>query len=226
MSEAEAKPDAAAVRQGCLKLMAIAVLVVAGIYAIGLFVGRDPWADQGVAVEAPKTGTAKPSPTIAEPEDDGIAKIEYDLQERVIATAGVLRPTTADCELDDIPNGPRTFGCTVTFDGTEVPFEVRITKVTKGLGMALFEWEIAKQQAVLTKEGVFAEFWRDSTPAKYTDLRCDDDIPTKKLVALGPTEHFCYFTTERGKHHRSRVVVDEHGLNFVQDDDGEMAPKE
>ena len=222
----DAKLSAAEVRRGCLRLLAIGALVVAAIFVIGYFAGRDPWADEGVPVTRPKSGTAEPTPTIPEPEDDGIEKIQYDLQEKVIARAGVLRPTTADCELDEIPSGPRTFGCTVTYDGTEVPFKVRITDVTEGLGMALFEWEIAEQKAVLTKEGVFAAFWRDSTPAGYTDLRCDDDIPDKKLVSLGPTPYFCYLTTERNDHHRDRVVVGEHGLNFIQDDDGDDGPEE
>jgi len=220
----DAKPGGAAVRQGCLKLLVIGVLVVAGLYVIGLIVGRDPWADQGVPVSAPKS-TVKPTPTIPEPEHGGIEEIKYDLQERVLAWSGVQAPTEAECEIDEVPDRPRTFGCTVDYDGTEVPFKIRIKDVSKGLGMAVFEWEIVEQKAVLTKEGVFAEFWRQGIPAGYTEMRCDDDIPARKIVSLGPTPYFCYYKSKSGDHHRDRVTISEHDLNFFQDDEGDNGPE-
>jgi hypothetical protein len=221
----ETKPGAAAVRQGCLKVLLTGVLAVAALYVLGLWLGRDPWAGQGVPVTAPTSGTAKPTPTTPEPEHGGIEEVKYDLHERVLAWSGVQRPTEVDCEIEDVPDSPRTFGCTVTYDGTEVPFTIRITDVTKALGMALFEWEIAEQKAVLTKEGVFAEFWRQGQRAGYSEMRCDEDIPTKKVVEVGPTSHFCYYRTERGDHHRARVTVGEHSLQFLTDDEGEKEPK-
>lgn len=221
----DVKLTAASVRQGCLKVLVSGVLVVAALYVLGLWLGRDPWADQGVPVTAPKSGTAKPTPTIPEPENGGIEEIKYDLQEKVLAWSGVQRPTEADCEIDEVPDSPRTFTCTVTYDGIEVPFTIRITDVTKALGMALFKWEVAEQTAVLTKEGVFAEFWRQGQAPEYTEMRCDDNIPATKVVEVGPTPYFCYYKSKRGDHHRARVIVADHGLQFLQDDKGEMEPR-
>jgi hypothetical protein len=201
---------------GCLGILVFVALAAAAIYWFEI---RDPWADQGVAVSKPATGTAEPSPTMPEPENGGIREIHYDLQRRVIEGAGVTRPTSVECELTEIPDGARDFGCTVTYDGIGVPYTVSITDVTSGLGMAVFQWEAKSDKAVLTREGTFAGFWREVSPTGAANLRCDDDIPEKKLVPMGRTGFYCYSTTERGKHHRVEVAQDEHGLSFEYADD-------
>lgn len=150
----------------------------------------------GVPVTAPKSG--EPTPTIPEPENGGIERSEYELHKRVLAWSGVQRPTEAPLRHDDVPDSPRTFGCTVTYDGTEAPIKIRITDVTKGIGMALFEWEVVEQKAVLTKEGVFAAFWRQGKRAGYTDMRCDDRHPRQGDGVGGPDPLLLLLQVEEG----------------------------
>ncbi|MEQ7004868.1 hypothetical protein ABN028_01590 [Actinopolymorpha sp. B17G11] len=202
--------------EGCLGLVVFVVLAAAAFYWFEI---RDPWANQGVAVSKPATGTAEPSPAVPEPENGGMAEIAYDLQRKVIEGAGVTRQTSVECELAEVPDSAQDFGCTVTYDGIDVPYTVSITDVTTGLGMAVFQWDAKSEKAILTREGAFAGFWRDASPTGATDLRCDDGIPEKKLVPMGRTGFYCYSTTDRGDHHRVEVAQGEHGLFFEYADD-------
>ncbi|MGH3490700.1 MAG: hypothetical protein ACRDP8_22660 [Actinopolymorphaceae bacterium] len=211
------EPDRGLARvAGCFPILAFVVLAAAALYWFEL---RDPWADEGVAVTKPATGLAKPSPTIPQPKNGGMREISYDLQREVIDGAGVTRPTSVECELTEIPLSPQDFGCTVTYDGIDVPYTISITDVDTALGLAVFEWDMETDKAVLTREGAFAGFWRDQIPTGASDLRCDDTIPEKELVPLGRTGFYCYSTTERGDHHRTEVAIEEHGLIFEYADD-------
>jgi hypothetical protein len=58
----------------------------------------------------------------------------YEPQKSVLATAGVQRPIEVDCGIDDIPHRSGTYGGTVTYDGTEVPFKVRFHVVEDDYG--------------------------------------------------------------------------------------------
>ncbi|MFI0349945.1 hypothetical protein [Actinomadura sp. 9N407] len=208
-------------KQGCLavlpRLLAFALLLVGAAAGAWWFEGRDKYADAGVPVSRPSAGHASPTPMVPEPKNGpGLEEIKYELQSDVVEVGGVSAPTTAQCEISEIPPQPRTFGCTVQYMGLRVPFRVDIADVTdaSAIGLAAFNWDQRAEQLPVTRAGVYAEFWRDRTRAGDKDLRCDR-IPERILVRPGRTNYFCYSTDERNKHHRYALDVRDTGLNFL-----------
>src|SRR5690606_1601017 len=106
--------------------------------------------------------------------------------------AGVDQPTEVDCETDGIPDRSGTYGCTVTYDGVEVPFKVHFDVSEDLYGRRRSDFEIVQKKTVLTKEGVFAAFWRYGKERGYTEPRCDD-IPATTVVEVGDTPYRCYY---------------------------------
>jgi hypothetical protein len=210
---------------GCLAaLQKLGVFVLLlGLAALGgwWFEGRDKYADSGVPVREPAKGDTTPTPMVPEPEvGAGLKEIEYDLQKIVVEAAGVSSPTTVKCDVPEIPSQPRTFGCTVHYMGLQVPFHIDITDVTDAgaLGLGAFNWEHRAERLVLTREGVYAKFWRERKRAGDKDLRCDR-VPEKTLIRPGRTNFYCYATTKRNEHHRYVVEVSDTGMNFLFADD-------
>ncbi|HEY8457208.1 MAG TPA: hypothetical protein VIL34_16575 [Actinopolymorphaceae bacterium] len=216
-SSTSSRRDTAYMAVGCLVMLVLVVLACTGFYWLVL---RDPYADQGVPVTRPATGLAEPTPQIPKPEG-GLPAITYELQEQVVKTAGVSKPTTATCEVSKIPMALRDFDCTVTYEGLEVPFTVTITDVTdaSAIGMSLFEWKSKAHKVVITRQGVFDSFWRENVRAGEKNMRCDGHIPRKALVRPGRTGYYCYSTSRGGTHNRWEVTTNEHGLQFVATED-------
>lgn len=207
----EARSGTAAVGQESRKLLVVGGLVVAALLALALWADRHRWEEPGVPVTAPTAPT--PTPTI-DPYAGDFEELTEELRWRVLAAAGVDQPTEVDCETDGIPDRSGTYGCTVTYDGVEVPFKVHFDVSEDLYGRRRSVFEIVQKKTVLTKEGVFAAFWRYGKERGYTEPRCDD-IPATTVVEVGDTPYRCYYKWDNSIHHRSvKVRADEHGLDF------------
>jgi hypothetical protein len=143
--------------------------------------------------------------------------IIHSLHRNVLSTTWVQRPIETDCEFDRFPSRPGTYRCTVTYDGIELPFQVRIGVITRD-GRRSLTYKVIPEKTVLTKKAVLGEFWRGGTTMGYTEMRCDDDIPAREVVELGPTPYSCYYKTKGSKdaryYHLARVHVTENGLEI------------
>lgn len=146
----------------------------------------------GVAVPSPSTPYQTPKPKGKPPGTDAspTQQILYDLQERVVRTAGVVAKTKASCEGGLITGTvDQTVRCAVKYQGLKVTYKVEITG-----GTPTFSWVATTEQSVLTGEGVGIAYW-----AKYgrdaSAVRCDK-MPKLKLVPLGKDTDFrCYHKT-------------------------------
>lgn len=146
-------------------------------------------AKEGVPVPSPSSSYETPKPAGKPPGDAARPdeQILYDLQERVVATAGVQAETKAKCEGGVITGTvDQTVTCNITYEGLVVTYEVDIEG-----GTPTFNWTAVAESSVLTAEGVGLAYW-----AKHGDdaaeLRCDK-MPEKKLVKLGKdTGYRCY----------------------------------
>lgn len=164
----EARSGTAAVGQESRKLLVVGGLVVAALLALALWADRHRWEEPGVPVTAPTAPT--PTPTI-DPYAGDFEELTEELRWRVLAAAGVDQPTEVDCETDGIPDRSGTYGCTVTYDGVEVPFKVHFDVSEDLYGRRRSDFEIVQKKTVLTKEGVFAAFWRYGKERGYTEPR-------------------------------------------------------
>ncbi|MGH3714658.1 MAG: hypothetical protein ACRDT4_14540 [Micromonosporaceae bacterium] len=163
----------------------------------------------GVAVPSPSGPYQTPKPEGKPPGDNAnpTQQILYDLQERVVRTAGVTAKTEASCEGGLITGTvDQTVKCSVTYQRLRVAYQVEITG-----GTPTFSWVATAERGVLTAEGVGRAYW-----AKYgrdaDEVRCDK-MPKARLVPLGKDTDFrCY--------HKRGDTWHEHGVLL---NDGEIA---
>ncbi|MGH3646128.1 MAG: hypothetical protein ACRDTM_02975 [Micromonosporaceae bacterium] len=172
-----------------VSLLAALTLALAGCAQGG---PGDPGVDYnklGVEVPSPSAPYKTPQPAGKPPGDSAspTQQILYDLQQRVVRTAGVSEKTKASCAGGLITGTvDQTVKCTVTYQGLKVTYQVEIAG-----GTPTFSWVATTEKAVLTAEGVgiayWAKFGRDAEV-----VRCDK-MPKLKLVPLGKDTDFrCY----------------------------------
>ncbi|MGH3735886.1 MAG: hypothetical protein ACRDT6_09735 [Micromonosporaceae bacterium] len=143
----------------------------------------------GVEVPSPSAPYRTPNPAGKPPDASAnpTQQILYDLQQRVVRTAGVTAKTTAACAGGLITGTvDQTVTCTVAYLGLTVSYKVEITG-----GTPTFGWVATTEKSVLTAEGVGLAYW-----AKFgkdaSAVRCDK-MPKLKLVPLGKDTDFrCY----------------------------------
>ena len=161
----------------------------------GCGIGDDPSADaseqakKGVPVPSPSGAYQTPKPAGKAPGDNASPtdQILYDLQQRVVAAAGVKADMSAACEGGVITGTvDQSVTCTITYDGLDVKYQVDIEG-----GTPTFNWSAVTGSTVLTSEGVGLAYWaKHGTDSP--ELRCDK-MPEKKLVKLGKdTGYRCY----------------------------------
>lgn len=161
----------------------------------GCGIGDDPSADaseqakKGVPVPSPSGSYETPKPPVRTPGDNASPtdQILYDLQQRVVAAAGVKAQMSAACEGGVITGTvDQTVTCTITYDGLDVKYQVDIDG-----GTPTFNWTAVTDSTVLTSEGVGLAYWA-RYGADSPELRCDK-MPDKKLVKVGKdTGYRCY----------------------------------
>ncbi|MQA25723.1 MAG: hypothetical protein GEU94_09650 [Micromonosporaceae bacterium] len=146
-------------------------------------------ARKGVPVPSPSGSYEIPKPAGKPPGDAARPdeQILYDLQERVVAAAGVPAKTKAECEGGVITGTvDQTVTCGITYEGLVVRYEVDIEG-----GTPTFNWTAVAESSVLTAEGVGLAYWAKRGD-DAAELRCDR-MPEKKLVKLGrDTGYRCY----------------------------------
>ncbi len=151
-------------------------------------------AASGLPVTEPDEESAPPSPTpqVSPPGETATPaeQILYDLQSRVVLTAGVPAPTTAECDASVITGTiDQHLTCTVTYQGLTISYEVQVEG-----GRQTFSWRATTTESVLTAAGVQAAYWR-AFHADHDELRCDD-MPEAELVPLSEdTGYRCYRRT-------------------------------
>jgi len=196
------------VTAGSLLLALVVVLVVAsllwaGVWAATRYADQDTWAGRGTPVAAPRvppevSQTDRP-PAVLKP----VSQILRGLKDRVLRSAGVLRPMEGFCdrtELDtDLGGGqPASLRCTVTYEGFAVEYQV----TARDAGTGGVQWDATAERTVVTREGLLAQFWYRYGPlgATFTDLRCDDGFPAIALVPVkAPLDLYCWAKPHYGK---------------------------
>lgn len=175
--------------------------------------GRDPGVDYsklGVPVPSPSGRYVTPDPPGRPPGDNASPsdQVLYDLQQRVVRTAGVSAKTAAKCAGGVITGTvDQAVDCKVSYQGLVVTYQVEITG-----GTPTFSWVATTEKSVLTAEGVGRAYW-----AKYgtdaTAVRCDK-MPQKRLVPLGEDTDFrCYHEGSDGWAEHA-VVLKDGGITF------------
>ncbi|MFC4105163.1 hypothetical protein [Micromonospora zhanjiangensis] len=196
------------------------LLVCGGLCGVGQLitnvVNQDDWEGLGQPVPASSL-PASPKPTWLRPNIFGSGadeQIRYDLEQQVLSSAGVQKPTTSRCASQGLTaDRAMTFDCTVTYAGQAVVFTVETTPA----GSSVFEWKAKAPRTVITRDGLLAYVQRkygnsDPSTASWSDLRCDE-FPE---IALVPTDQdlpqFCYAKGEgHQKTSRIRIRPDEGG---------------
>lgn len=194
-------------RQAVYNVVVTLGLVVMLVMAVFWFLqGRahDPLASAGVPVPSPTTDPATPTPATRSPRpgDEPTGKILYELQQRVIRGAGVAAPTSAGCDRQISGLRDETAACTVNYAGLKVVYQVRVTG-----GSPYFTWRATTESGVLTRAGVYRAFWQQYGQ-KGGDVRCDADIPVRRLQPLGQvTGFFCYYEPDGYSRNTRRMAV-------------------
>jgi len=113
-------------------------------------------------------------------------QLRHELEERVLASAGVVRPLTSECNRAT----PIPTRCWVEYAGLRM--EWRITALSDG---PLYKYRAETDAIVITGQGVRESLARWS--AKSYELRCDP-LPDLALVPVGkPLPQHCYDEFER-----------------------------
>jgi hypothetical protein len=197
------------------------VCAVAGLAALACLLltgcdhapARDPGVDYsklGVPVPSPSGRYATLEPKVKTPGDNASPsdQVLFDLQQRVVRTAGVVAATRARCAGGVITGTiDQTVDCTVTYQGLKITYRVQITG-----GTPTFSWVATTRKSVLTAEGVGRAYW-----AKYgadaATVRCDK-MPEKRLVPIGEDTDFrCYHEGSDGWTEHA-VVLKDGGVTF------------
>jgi hypothetical protein len=145
--------------------------------------GRDTWAGRGKPVTF--ANEPQPSPTSGRLVT-GIGGLRVALEERVISSAGMVRPVASDCDTVVIAS---EFTCRVTYQGETVTYHVT-TQPDSG---SAYTWQAQADQLVATKAGIEAAMWR-AYATRATAMSCDTTLPDRKLVAPRSTlQQRCYF---------------------------------
>lgn len=182
----------------------------------------DAWARRGIPVKylnepaPPRPGT---SPV------DGIPGLKVALEDRVIASGGLVRPVASGCGTAQILPA---FTCRVTYLGRVVTYHVT-TRPGDGsfAGTAEYTWRARAQSLIVTRSGVEAAMWR-AYASRATAMSCDSGFPALQRVRPGTTlRQRCYFKpvsrdpafgTASGNRDRTvavTITVDDGGLTLT-----------
>lgn len=194
--------------------------VVGGIAILGLVLtgcNRAPTTDSGpdysnlgVPVPSPSGEYVTPDPLGRSPGENASPadQVLYDLQQRVVRTAGVTARTAARCGGGVITGTvDQTLDCTVSYQGLKVKYHVEITG-----GTPTFSWVATTDKSVLTAEGVARAYWA-RYGAEAAEVRCDK-MPQKRLVPIGePSDYRCYHQGSDGWAEHV-VILKDGGIKF------------
>jgi hypothetical protein len=173
----------------------------------------DPGVDYsrlGVPVPSPDGRYVTPEPKVKRPGDNASPsdQVLFDLQQRVVRTAGVVAPTRATCAGGVITGTvDQTVDCTVAYQDLKITYRVEITG-----GTPTFSWVATTEKSVLTAEGVGRAYWA-KYGAEATAVRCDK-MPVKRLVPLGEDTDFRCYHKGSGGWAEHAVFLKDGGINF------------
>ncbi|HEX2418058.1 MAG TPA: hypothetical protein VHJ83_08045 [Micromonosporaceae bacterium] len=168
------------------------------------------YSELGVPVPSPSGRYATPDPKVKSPGDNASPseQVLFDLQQRVVRTAGVAAPTTATCAGGVITGTvDQSVDCAVVYQGLRVTYRVEITG-----GTPTFSWVATTEKSVLTAEGVGRAYWA-KYGAEATAVRCDK-MPQKRLVRLGEDTDFRCYHEGPGGWTEHAVLLKDGGINF------------
>ncbi|MEE1928640.1 hypothetical protein V1J52_10610 [Streptomyces sp. TRM 70351] len=173
-----------------------------------------------VVVEPPAEEPVRSNPTLSPSPDSGAdltEKIIYELRQRTVEMAGVVKDTEGSCEGGEVTlKAGATTACTITYEGVEVPWEVNIADDYEE-GSFIVRYDIAPTKGVLVGETVRAEFWKLQNTMS-DDLRCDE-LPEVELVEIDTdTGYRCQYLIEEddgpGRYSDRIVKVDDRDVEF------------
>ncbi|MFF1713167.1 hypothetical protein [Streptomyces sp. NPDC058268] len=144
----------------------------------------------GKPIESPKATPERKSNSVPEPDPDApfIEHVKYELATRTVKMAGAPGETSARCDKDSVrPARGASVTCTVTYEGIEVTWPVKLTG-KPGFGGMDDGYEAQPSTGLLTREGALTYFWGNNSDAG-TDLRCDT-LPRVTKVPLGRKSKF------------------------------------
>jgi hypothetical protein len=169
-------------RGGCLAAL-LPLLIVAAIFggtlAVFTWIGRDKFKDSGQPVVASAGPTPTPSwlkPSVATSDGSVVPKIRYELESRVLESAGVSKPTSSTC---DSTSGIGHYRCTVVYDKAEVPFVIDASPK----GTILVEYKATTAAMPVTREGLLAQVAARYSGPEWTSVRCDE-FPEYQLAPV------------------------------------------
>ncbi|MDK1473460.1 hypothetical protein QNO07_08525 [Streptomyces sp. 549] len=150
-------------------------------------------------VESPAEEPVRSAPSISPSPDRSATitdKVVYELQQRTVQMAGVLKDTTGTCAGGELTmKAGATTECKVTYDGVDVPWDVTIGDNYKE-GSFVVSYRVAPKKALLVGEGVKAAFWTQQSSTS-DDLRCDD-LPKAELVEVDQDSGYkCQYLIKR-----------------------------
>ncbi|MEV6963806.1 hypothetical protein AB0M47_01745 [Hamadaea sp. NPDC051192] len=141
----------------------------------------------------------KPAPAVNAPVKD---KIEHALREDVLATVRVLGTTSANCADGITMRAGATSQCTVTYQGIDIPYEVKISdRYTEG--SMVFSYTKKPTKGVLVAKVIYnlmnERYGSDSGRTDASKLACDE-IPAVKVVEFrADTGYTCQYWGEHAK---------------------------
>lgn len=138
------------------------------------------------------------------PESDTpfVEKLEHSLRETVLSRAHVPGETSADCPNGVTKKAGAVSLCTVTYEGAEIPYEVKISDSYKE-GSFIISYTRTPKKGLLVAKTVYNLLWEsygsDSGRTDTSKLACDE-IPAAKTVDFdSDTGYTCQYWSEHAK---------------------------
>jgi hypothetical protein len=169
-------------------LAGVAVLIGIGVRNGGFFHTGDAWAGRGTPVKFAN----EPAPP--QPDDAfvvGLGGVMTDLDARVVASGGLIRPVAPVCNTATIRPA---FTCRITYLGEVVTYHVTTTPS----GPGNYTWRARPDALVATRSGIEAAMWRTYS-SRATAMSCDTALPAVQRVRPGAAlRRRCYFKPVSG----------------------------
>ncbi|WP_151772125.1 hypothetical protein [Streptomyces abyssomicinicus] len=140
----------------------------------------------------------KPAPKAGDSVEE---KIQHALRENVLSIAHTPGETSAKCPDGITMKASVTSSCTVTYEGAEIPYEVKISDSYRE-GSMVFSYEKTPKSALLVAKEIYNLMWehygKDSGRSDASKLACDE-LPAAKAVKFGAdTGYACQYWGEHG----------------------------
>ncbi|WP_406283773.1 hypothetical protein [Streptomyces sp. NBC_00209] len=128
-------------------------------------------------------------------------KVGHNLREKVLRSARVAGKTAATCPDGVDQKAGAVSTCVATYEGVEVPYEVKISDSAKK-GSALVFFEATPKKGLLVGEAVYDSFneqyGAESGRTDASKLACDE-LPAAKAVPMGAdTGYTCQYWSKFG----------------------------